>query len=171
MKALIIDDDVGLCELVKQTLAKSGVETHAQHDGDAGIARLADGPFDVVILDVMLGASNGFEVLQRIRMVSDVPVIMLTARGDERDRIRGLELGADDYVPKPFSPDELLARMKAIIRRVNVLEAATDIQIEDVVFHPTRQRGRHCRRDHSAHRRRVSHSEALDGSRWRARFP
>ena len=82
MKALIIDDDASLCELVQKTLANSGVEAHAEHDGEPGLQRVDAEPFDVVILDVMLGVSNGFEVLQRIRMTSDVPVIMLTAKGD-----------------------------------------------------------------------------------------
>jgi two-component system response regulator CpxR len=138
MRALVVDDDVGLCELLQETLAKSGVQLDMAHDGETGVARCASESFDVVILDVMMPEADGFEVLQRVRMTSDVPIIMLTARGDEKDRIRGLELGADDYVPKPFSPDELLARMKAVTRRMNRSQSAEAIILDEVTFHPSR---------------------------------
>ena len=104
MKVLVIDDDMALCELIQSMLARSGVETITVQDGEAGLDLIKANDFDVIILDVMLGDANGFDVLQRLRITCDVPVIMLTAKGDERDRIRGLELGADDYVPKPSVP-------------------------------------------------------------------
>lgn len=134
----MIDDDVELCELVAQALAKSGVEVHAEHAGEAGIAQLAQHDFDLVVLDVMLPDTDGFEVLQRVRMRSDTPVIMLTAKGDEKDRIRGFEFGADDYVPKPFSPVELLARMKAIVRRSGKAQPVDVVDLADVRLNPAR---------------------------------
>lgn len=116
-KILIIDDDVELCTLVDEYLNSEGFETEMVHDGAAAIEKVAAQKFDLITLDVMLPTVNGIEVLKSIRKTSNVPVIMLTARGDEIDRILGLELGADDYLPKPFSPRELVARIKAIFRR------------------------------------------------------
>jgi two-component system response regulator CpxR len=107
-RALIVDDDTELCELVEEYLGQ---------DADAPDAAV-EGEVDIVILDVMLPGLNGFEVLRKIRERSEVPVIMLTARGEDVDRIVGLELGADDYLPKPFNPRELAARMRAVLRRV-----------------------------------------------------
>ena len=138
MKALVIDDDTGLCELLQRGMALSGVELATVHDGESGVSAVVQEHFDVVILDVMLPESNGFEVLQRIRMNSDVPIIMLTAKGDEKDRVLGLDLGADDYVPKPFGQNELLARMKAVTRRVNKSQAPDSFVLEEVAFHPSR---------------------------------
>ncbi len=117
MRVLVIDDDVELCELIRDYLAPLGYETVAEHDGVAGAARAAAEHFEAVILDVMLPGADGFEVLRRIRKISDVPVLMLTARGEETDRIVGLEMGADDYLPKTFSSRELLARLRAVMRR------------------------------------------------------
>ena len=118
VRALLIDDDARLGELLSEYLRDSDVSlTHAR-DGRAGLAALGDG-FDVVLLDVMMPGLDGLEVLRRIRDKSRVPVLMLTARGDEADRVVGLELGADDYVPKPFSPRELLARIRAVLRRAH----------------------------------------------------
>ncbi len=117
MRVLVIDDDRELCELIRDYLTPLGYETVAEHDGVAGAEHVAAERFDAVILDVMLPGADGFEVLRRIRKVSDVPVLMLTARGEETDRIVGLEMGADDYLPKTFSSRELLARLRAVMRR------------------------------------------------------
>ena len=119
MKILVIDDDRELGELIRDYLAPLGYETAIERDGPAGIERALSGEkFQAVILDVMLpGGLDGFEVLRRVRAHSDVPVLMLTARGEETDRIVGLEMGADDYLPKTFSSRELLARLRAVTRR------------------------------------------------------
>ena len=116
-RVLIIDDDVELCELVTEYLCSQGFDVEAVQDGDRGCERALSGEHRLVVLDVMLPGIDGFEVLRRIRAVSMLPVLMLTARGDDVDRIIGLELGADDYLPKPFNPRELSARVRAIIRR------------------------------------------------------
>jgi two-component system response regulator CpxR len=117
---LIIDDDVALCELVTEYLEPLGFQIESVHRGDAGAERALAGEHSLVILDVMLPGLNGFEVLRRIRADSKVPVLMLTARGDDVDRIVGLEIGADDYLPKPFNPRELTARIRAILRRTSL---------------------------------------------------
>ena len=114
---LIIDDDVALCELVIEYLEPLGFKMTAVHRGDDGAEAALSGTFSIVVLDVMLPGLNGFEVLRRIRAESKIPVLMLTARGDDVDRIVGLEIGADDYLPKPFNPRELVARIRAILRR------------------------------------------------------
>lgn len=116
-KVLIIDDDEELCDLVSEYLAVEGFETEAVHEGDTGLEKAKTGKYDLAILDVMLPKMNGFEVLKNIRSHSDLPVLMLTARGDDMERIVGLEIGADDYLPKPFNPRELVARLRAILRR------------------------------------------------------
>lgn len=116
-KVLIIDDDVELCELLSDYLAAEGFTVETVHDGESGAEKALGTGFDLVVLDVMLPKLSGFEVLRRIRTGSDVPVLMLTARGDEVDRIVGLEMGADDYLPKPFNTRELVARLRAILRR------------------------------------------------------
>jgi two-component system response regulator CpxR len=125
-RVLIVDDDVELCELVGEFLGQEGYTVEAVHDGESGLARVGAGGFDLVVLDIMLPELNGFEVLRRLRDRSDVPVIMLTARGEEVDRIVGLEMGADDYLPKPFSPRELAARMRAVLRRADRSGAAVE---------------------------------------------
>lgn len=117
-KVLIIDDDEELCDLVTEYLTVEGFETEAVHDGQAGLDRAAAGEFDLAILDVMLPKMNGFDVLRNLRERSNLPVLMLTARGDDMERIVGLEIGADDYLPKPFNPRELVARLRAILRRI-----------------------------------------------------
>ncbi len=116
-RILIIDDDVALCELVTEYLEPLGFEIEAVHRGDSGAELALAGQHSLVVLDVMLPGLNGFEVLRRIRAESALPVLMLTARGDDVDRIVGLEIGADDYLPKPFNPRELVARIRAILRR------------------------------------------------------
>ena len=117
-RILIIDDDEELTDLVTEYLSAEGFETEAVHSGDAGLSKARTGIYDLAVLDVMLPGMNGFEVLKELRKSSDLPVLMLTARGDDDDRIVGLEIGADDYLPKPFNPRELLARLRAILRRV-----------------------------------------------------
>lgn len=116
-RILMIEDDERLASMVGEYLHTAGMRVEAAHDAAAGLAALSQVKPDAVILDVMLPDLDGFEVCRRIRAHSDVPVLMLTARGDDVDRIVGLELGADDYLPKPFNPRELLARLRAILRR------------------------------------------------------
>ncbi len=116
-RVLLIDDDARLPELLSSYLEQNGVSLSHAADGPRGLAALEQGAFDAVLLDVMMPGMDGLEVVKRVRAKSNVPVIMLTARGDETDRVVGLELGADDYVAKPFSPRELLARLKAVLRR------------------------------------------------------
>jgi two-component system response regulator CpxR len=117
-RILVIDDDVDLCDLLTDYLTPEGLEVESVHEGERGAARALSGDHAMVVLDVMLPGISGFDVLRRIRAGSKVPVLMLTARGDEVDRIVGLEMGADDYLPKPFNPRELVARIRAIQRRV-----------------------------------------------------
>ncbi len=117
-KVLIIDDDEELCELVSEYLSVEGFETSVVHDGASGLSEARSGKYDLAILDVMMPKMNGFEVLKNLRTDSTLPVLMLTARGDDMERIVGLESGADDYLPKPFNPRELVARLRAILRRV-----------------------------------------------------
>jgi two-component system phosphate regulon response regulator OmpR len=116
-RALIIDDDEALAEMLSEFLEARDLEVVTRHRADTGLLALDAEPFDAVILDVMLPDLDGFEVCKRIRERSDIPILMLTARGDETDRIVGLEIGADDYLSKPFSPRELLARLRAVLRR------------------------------------------------------
>jgi DNA-binding response OmpR family regulator len=114
---LVIDDDVELCSLVAEYLRAEGFAVESVHDGERGHQRALQGKYVLVVLDVMLPGMNGFEVLRKIRSASKLPVLLLTARGQEVDRIVGLEIGADDYLPKPFNPRELVARIRAILRR------------------------------------------------------
>src|SRR5438105_8719669 len=116
-RILVIDDDVELCSLVGEYLASEGFKVEAAYDGERGLERAVKGEYILVVLDVMLPGINGFEVLRRIRSTSRIPVLLLTARGEDVDRIVGLEIGADDYLPKPFNPRELVARIRAILRR------------------------------------------------------
>ena len=116
-KVLIIDDDEELCELVSEYLSVEGFETAVVNDGESGLKAARSGKYDMAILDVMLPKMNGFEVLKNLRSDSSLPVLMLTARGDDMERIVGLETGADDYLPKPFNPRERVARLRAILRR------------------------------------------------------
>ncbi len=117
MRLLVVDDDRELCQLVTRFLVREGFEISWAYSGQAGIERALSEDFSLIMLDVMIPDTDGFEVLQRIRQRLRTPVLMLTARGDTHDRIRGLELGADDYLPKPFDPAELVARIRAILRR------------------------------------------------------
>jgi two-component system response regulator CpxR len=121
---LLIEDDTDLCALMRDYFAQQGFRIEAAHDGRSGLARSLEGEYDLIILDVMLPVLDGFEVLRQLRKRSETPVIMLTARTAESDRVAGLNAGADDYLPKPFGPEELLARMRAVLRRVGKSEAA-----------------------------------------------
>ncbi|HEX9777859.1 MAG TPA: response regulator transcription factor [Geopsychrobacteraceae bacterium] len=116
-RILVIDDDLELCELLVEYLTPEGFAVETVHDGEQGAARAVAEEHALVVLDVMLPKMNGFDVLRHIREQSRIPVLMLTARGDDIDRIVGLEMGADDYLPKPFNPRELVARIRAIQRR------------------------------------------------------
>lgn len=138
-KILIIDDDEDLCELVSEYLEVEGFEVETVHDGESGLqsAKGNDQIYDLAILDVMLPKMSGFDVLRELRQTSKLPVLMLTARGDDMERIVGLEIGADDYLPKPFNPRELVARIRAILRRVELTEESKSgenekLQIDDV---------------------------------------
>jgi two-component system response regulator CpxR len=138
-RILIIDDDSELCELLRDYLAPEGFLVTAAHHGEQGAAQALAGGFSLVVLDVMLPGLNGFDVLRRIREKSRVPVIMLTARGDDIDRIVGLELGADDYLPKPFNPRELVARIRAIQRRSEQSSGGgrgAELQVGDIELNP-----------------------------------
>ena len=134
LRVLCIDDDTRLFELLASFLEPNGVGLVHAADGRQGLAALEGGVFDAVLLDVMMPGIDGLEVCKRIRQKSQVPVIMLTAKGDETDRVVGLELGADDYVPKPFSPRELLARLRAVLRRTSPETAAPTLVVRDIVI-------------------------------------
>lgn len=121
---LLVDDDIELIELLRDYLERDGFAVAVAHDGAAGVAAVLSGSNDIVVLDVMMPGMSGIQALAQIRATSAVPVIMLTARGDDADRISGLELGADDYVPKPCTPRELAARIRAILKRVGATATA-----------------------------------------------
>lgn len=124
----MIDDDTGLCELLSEYLTAQGFQIECAHDGEQGLKQALEQEYALILLDVMLPKLDGFEVLKQLRQTKLTPVIMLTAKGEDFDRIFGLELGADDYIPKPFNHRELLARVKAITRRIehiNSLNVAT----------------------------------------------
>lgn len=114
---LVVDDDKRYCDLIQEYLNPQGYSVEYANSGEAGLSKLKEAPYAAVILDVMMPGKDGFETLKELRTFSNIPVLMLTARGEEVDRIVGLELGADDYLPKTFSPRELLARLRAVIRR------------------------------------------------------
>ncbi len=124
LNLLIVDDDMELCSMLGEYLTPEGFDVDSVHDGKSGAQKVIEGSYDAMVLDVMLPELNGFEVLKAIRGHSDIPVLMLTARGDDVDRIVGLEIGADDYLPKPFNPRELVARLRAILRRAGETSAA-----------------------------------------------
>lgn len=124
-KVLIVDDDVELSALLREYIEQEGFEVAMVHDGEKGVAAALSGEYAIVVLDVMMPHVGGIEALRRIRAQSQIPVLMLTARGDDVDRIVGLELGADDYVPKPCTPRELVARLRAILRRSQDMGASS----------------------------------------------
>jgi len=137
-KILIIDDDVELCELVGEYLTREGFEVEAVHNGDKGLECALSSQPALVVLDIMLPGMTGLEVLRRLRSESMMPVLILTARGDDVDRIVGLEIGADDYLAKPFNPRELVARVRAILRRSKAgpLATAASVTVGDVELDP-----------------------------------
>jgi len=137
---LMVDDDVELCALVAEYLHGHGYDVTAIHDGAAGLRAALSDEHELVVLDVMLPVLDGFEVLRQLRQRSNVPVIMLTARAEEGDKVAGLEGGADDYITKPFSPRELLARINAVLRRVLPAEGTERIDIEGLVLDQSSQR-------------------------------
>ncbi len=118
-KILVVEDEAGVSELVTMYLKKEGFEVAQVFDGEEALQKLRKQSFDLVILDIMLPGKDGFEICREVRKFSKVPIIMLTARDEEIDRVVGLEIGADDYIPKPFSPREMVARVKAVLRRVS----------------------------------------------------
>jgi DNA-binding response OmpR family regulator len=141
-KILIIDDDVDLCDLLAESLRRQGFLVVTVHDGITGLERALSNEFALIVLDLMLPGLDGSEVLKRIRSRSNIPVVILTAKGEANDRIVGLESGADDYLPKPFNPRELSARMQAVLRRVTSDEShrkADRIQVGDIEVN-TRER-------------------------------
>jgi DNA-binding response OmpR family regulator len=133
VRVLVIDDDSRLFELLESYFKDNGVGAQHAADGRQGLDALAKGTFDAVLLDVMMPGLDGLTVLRKIRAQSRVPVIMLTAKGDETDRVVGLELGADDYLAKPFSPRELLARLRAVLRRAHPDATAERLSARNVV--------------------------------------
>ncbi|MDI1308003.1 MAG: response regulator [Methylotenera sp.] len=139
---LLIDDDVELVEMLKEYIEQENFSVQVAHDGMTGAQMLLEQAIDIVVLDIMMPRLNGIETLKAIRQHSNVPVIMLTAKGDNTDRIIGLELGADDYVPKPSSPRELVARIRAILRRVQPIEttnASAKISIGALSISPAKR--------------------------------
>jgi DNA-binding response OmpR family regulator len=140
-QVLLADDDVELSAMLVEYLERDGFAVTAVHDGEAAARLAAAGKFQIVVLDVMMPRMDGMEALRRIRQTSRIPVIMLTARGDDIDRIIGLELGADDYVPKPCTPRELSARLRAILRRVHPQpEAGGPISLSGLTLWPEKRR-------------------------------
>jgi two-component system, OmpR family, response regulator CpxR len=132
-RILVIDDDAELCSLVGEYLEPEGFQIEAVHDGTRGLERALAGEHLLIVLDVMLPGMNGFDVLRRLRVASKTPVLLLTARGEDVDRIVGLEIGADDYLPKPFNPRELVARIRAILRRTKGGGKAESEDIPEVI--------------------------------------
>jgi len=128
---LLVDDDTELGELVREYLAREGFSLEVEGDGTRAVERALSGEYDLIVLDVMLPGVSGFDILRHLRAASRVPVLMLTARGDDVDRIVGLELGADDYLSKPFNPRELVARIRAILRRSLYDTAGDDAEPAD----------------------------------------
>ncbi len=134
LRVLIIDDDLRLFELLDEFLRKNSVIAQHAPDGLTGLGLLAQGGFDAVFLDVMMPGMDGLSVLRKVRERSSLPVLMLTAKGDETDRVVGLELGADDYLPKPFSPRELLARLRAVLRRGSASASGQEFHVGPLVL-------------------------------------
>ncbi|HKD59971.1 MAG TPA: response regulator transcription factor [Terracidiphilus sp.] len=139
LSLLLVDDDVELCGMMREFFTEEGHRLDCAYNGREGLATALNNAYDLVILDVMLPVIDGFELLQRLRRRKDLPIIMLTARVQQQDRIRGLDSGADDYLPKPFDPDELLARIRAVLRRSESLtrDEAQEIVIGNIRLNPT----------------------------------
>jgi len=134
VRVLIIDDDIELCALLKEFLEREKFEVALVHDGIGGLDLASTGKFDLIVLDLMLPGLDGFSLLKQLRERSRVPVLVLTARGEDEDRIVGLDLGADDYLAKPFNPRELVARIRAILRRA--VRSKGRIEVNGVVLDP-----------------------------------
>ena len=131
LSLLLVDDDVELCGMMREFFAQEGHHLECVYNGREGLTAALNGSYDLVILDVMLPILDGFELLQRVRRRKELPIIMLTARVQQEDRIRGLDSGADDYLPKPFDPDELLARIRAVLRRS---ESVNRVQVDEIAI-------------------------------------
>ena len=143
-RGLLVDDDDPLTELLAEYLGAEGLEVSRAPDGEKGVQEILNNPYDVVVLDSMMPKMNGLDVLKTVRAQSKIPIIMLTAKGDDIDRIIGLEMGADDYVPKPCQPRELLARINAILRRAqqsgeNPASNASSITASNVTLYPAKR--------------------------------
>lgn len=132
---LLADDDVELCGLLEEYLQQEGFDVRTAHDGEQALVEAGRPGIDAMVLDIMMPRRNGIEVLKELRRNSELPVIMLTARGDDLDRILGLELGADDYLPKPCNPRELVARLRAVLRRSGGKVSQGSLQVEDLELH------------------------------------
>jgi DNA-binding response OmpR family regulator len=138
-RILVVEDEPMVAEVVERYLRRDGHEVRLAFDGEAGLAAFRAQPFDLLILDLMLPRLDGASVCRTIRATSDVPIIMLTARGDERDRLFGLDLGADDYVSKPFSPRELAARARAVLRRAGKVAPSRQLDFERIAINGARR--------------------------------
>ncbi len=133
-KILVIDDDVNICELVRLYLEKEGWEVHTVYNGEKAVKVFSDIAPDIVILDIMLPGMDGWQVCREIRKISNIPIIMLSAKGETFDKVLGLELGADDYIVKPFEPKELVARTKAVLRRYEHKDVTHEIVYPNLVI-------------------------------------
>jgi len=144
LSLLLVDDDAELCAMMKEFFAEAGHRLDCAYNGQDGLARALNGPYDLAILDVMLPIFDGLALLQQLRRRKDLPVIMLTARVQQHDRILGLNAGADDYLPKPFDPDELLARIRAVLRRTDAANRKIDavLTVGDIKLNPTTREAR-----------------------------
>jgi DNA-binding response OmpR family regulator len=136
---LLADDDVELCALLEEYLEQEGFGVRLAHDGERALAEARRTGVDAMVLDIMMPRLNGVEVLKALRRESDLPVVMLTARGEDLDRILGLELGADDYLPKPCNPRELVARLRAVLRRSGSVGSGVVLVVEDLELDPGRR--------------------------------
>ncbi len=140
-RVLLVDDDVDLVSLLRDYLVSDGYAVTVAHEGESALRQFAAQPPDIAVVDVMMPGFSGIEVLRRIRARSSMPVLMLTARGDDESRILGLELGADDYVAKPCTPRELSARLRAILRRTQVRSSAPDsLRVGELALYPAQRR-------------------------------
>ena len=140
MKALIVDDDLALADVVSFTLRRAGFEVITAHDGQAALERWQTESPDIIILDLNLPKLDGLQICQRVRATSETPIIILSVRGDEDDIVRGLQIGADDYIVKPFSPRQLVARVEAVLRRASDRQQSTPgpVKVNDLILDPTR---------------------------------
>jgi len=144
LSLLLVDDDAELCAMMKEFFAEAGHRLDCAYNGRDGLACALNGPYDLAILDVMLPVFDGLTLLRQLRRRKDLPVIMLTARVQQHDRILGLNAGADDYLPKPFDPDELLARIRAVLRRTDAANRKIDavLTVGDIKLNPTTREAR-----------------------------